>query len=74
MITKPGKIEHYEKRFGLLSIEKGFISSEELMRAQAIQARGDSKNNRYRLMGEIMFYQDIMSAGQIEEVVKVVVQ
>ena len=74
MITKPGQIEHYEKRFGLLAIEKGFISSEELMRAQAIQAREDIENNRYRLMGEIMFYQDIMSAGQIEEVVKVVVQ
>ena len=74
MINKPGKIEHYEKRFGLLAIEKGFISSEELMRAQAIQAREDIENNRYRLMGEIMFYQDIMSAGQIEEVVKVVVQ
>ena len=74
MITKPGKIEHYEKRFGLLSIEKGFISSEELMRAQAIQAREGIENNRYRLMGEIMFYQDIMSPTQIEEVVKVVVQ
>ena len=74
MINKPGKIEHYEKRFGLLAIEKGFISSEELMRAQAIQAREDIENNRYRLMGEIMFYQDIMSPGQIEEVVKVAVQ
>ena len=74
MINKPGKIEHYEKRFGHIAIEKGFITTDELIRAQAIQGREDIENNRYRLMGEIMFYQDIMSPKQIEEVVKAVIR
>ena len=73
MLDKPIKIEHYEERFGFLAIEKGFITQDELSKAQAVHAQEEIKNGIYRHLGEILFFQGIMSAQQIEEVVNVVV-
>ena len=33
MSDKADKIEHYEKQFGIIAIEKGFITPEELIEA-----------------------------------------
>lgn len=38
MAKKPGKIERYERRFGVIALEKGFITAVDLIKALSIQA------------------------------------
>jgi hypothetical protein len=40
--------------------------------AQAINTHEEAENGIYRHLGDILFFQGIMSANQVEEVVKVV--
>ena len=70
MLNASKKIEHYEKRFGIIAIEKGFINPEELITALTIQVGEDIKYGTHRQVGEILLALDIMEANQIEEVVK----
>jgi len=41
LYDKPGKIEHYEKRFGLIAIEKAYISAEDVVKTFTIQVSED---------------------------------
>ncbi len=72
MLDKYRKTEHYQERFGSFAIEKGFISQGDLSMAQAINTHEEAENGIYRHLGDILFFQGIMSANQVEEVVKVV--
>ena len=72
MPDKPGKIEHYEKQFGIIAIEKGFISSEELIEALKIQVKEDIKYETHRLIGEILLDQNFITAQQIQEVLNTI--
>ena len=74
MPEKPKKIEHYEKRFGLIAVEKGFITPDELIAALTIQVREDIEHGTHRQLGEILLDQDRMSPNQIEAVVKAIFQ
>ena len=69
MSYKPGKIEHYEKQFGIIAIEKGFITPEELIEALKIQVKEDIDYQTHRLIGEILLDNDYLSAAQIQEVI-----
>jgi K+ transporter len=64
------KIEHYEKRFGIVAIEKGFISSEDLIEALKVQVGEEIEIGKHRLLGAILLYQDKITARQIDDVVK----
>ncbi len=69
MQSKSSKIEHYEKRFGLLAVEMGFITPEDLIRAMTLQIQEDMQPDRHhRLIGEILLSEDLMSTDQIETV------
>ena len=61
---------HYEKRFGILAVEKGFITQDELIHALTVQVREDIEQGVHRLIGELLFDLKMMKADQIEEVVK----
>jgi|WetSurMetagenome_2_1015567.scaffolds.fasta_scaffold150080_4 hypothetical protein len=65
---KPGKIEHYEKRFGLIAIEKGFIRADDLVKALTIQVDEDIRHVKHRYLGEILFALGIMTDKQVEDV------
>ena len=65
---KPGKIEHYEKRFGVIAVEKGFINADELVKALTIQVEEDLRGIPHRLLGKILFDMGLMTDRQIEEV------
>jgi predicted N-acyltransferase len=65
-----GKIEYYEKRFGMIAIEKGFITIDDLLKALSIQINENLKKERHRLIGEILLEMDIMTADQIEAVAR----
>ena len=70
MVKTRSKIEFYEKRFGIIAIERGFISSEELIEALKVQVDQEIEIGKYRLLGEILLYQDRINARQIEDVIK----
>jgi len=70
-MEKPtGKIGCYEKRFGMLAIEKGFITPGDLISALSIQIAEDIKKERHRLIGEILLDMNVMTADQIENVAR----
>ena len=68
LLDKPKKIEHYEKRFGIIAIQKGFITADDLVRGLTVQVGEDIKNIPHRLLGEIFFDMGVMTDKQIEEV------
>jgi hypothetical protein len=74
MLAQPKKIDFYERRFGVIAIEKGYVSPEELIEALTIQVREDIEVGTHRLIGEILLDRDVMSADRIEEVLKAVFQ
>ena len=67
----PGIIEQYEKHFGIIAIEKGFITPNNLSYALSIQVKEHNENGKQRFIREILFDQDTMSVEQIAEVCKV---
>ncbi|MBL7177789.1 MAG: hypothetical protein ABIK98_01525 [Pseudomonadota bacterium] len=70
MPVKPSKIEGFEKRFGFIAIEKGFITPDDLIKALTIQVQDEIEDGSHRQIGEILLDLNIMSANQIEEVVR----
>ena len=63
-------IENFEKRFGIISVKKGFITSDQLVEALAIQVAEDISTGDHDLIGKILFEQGIITMEQIDEVLK----
>ncbi len=68
LLDKPRQIEHYEKRFGIMAVEKGFITAEDLVRGLTVQVNEDLQKIPHRLLGEIFFEKGLMTDKQITEV------
>lgn len=68
MVDSPGKIEHYEKRFGVTAIEKKYITPENLIDALKIQIEEDIALQTHRLVGEILLDLGHITAMQIQDV------
>jgi len=68
---KPKNQEHLEKRFGIIAIEKDYITPEELVDALRIQVQEDIEYGHHRIIGEILLAQGNMIIAQVEEVLKV---
>ncbi len=64
----PKKIEVYEKRFGNIAIDMGFITLDELIRALEIQVQEEFNKGERRLIGQILFELKIMTSEQIQQV------
>jgi hypothetical protein len=73
-LDKPGKVEHFEKRFGILAFQKGFMTADDLITALTIQVNEDVREGRHRLLGEILFDMDLLTSRQIEEVISSVIK
>jgi len=74
MIEKTKNIDHYQKRFGRIAIEKGYITQDQLIEALKVQVKEELENNNHMLIGEILFEMNIMSVKQIGEVITTTVQ
>jgi len=68
MADKPGKIEHYEKQFGIIAIEKGFISAENLIETLKIQVEEEIQYKTHRLIGEILMEKEYITPSQIQDI------
>ncbi len=60
--------EQFEKRFGVIAIEKGFITPEQLIEAIKIQVMEDIEDGKHRLIGRILLEQELITIPQIDEV------
>lgn len=58
----------YCPRFGQLAVQFGFITEGQLIEALASQVRDELDGNGHRLLGEILFETEVMSAKQIDQV------
>ena len=60
-------IEKLDIRFCTLAVEKGFITSHQLLEALEIQTKEDLMGKEHRLIGKILFDQGVVTLHQIEE-------
>ena len=73
MVNRPEKLAPYEKRFGMIAIEKGYANEKQLLKALSIQVQENLENGRHRLIGEILVDLGIMNYKQVDEVVTAVI-
>ena len=74
MSEEPKGIEHQEKRFGIIAIEKGYITPDEFIDALKLQVQDDIQYGSHRLIGEILVTQGTMTVAQVDHVLKVLLQ
>ena len=70
----PGIIERYEALFVIISMDKKYITPDDLINAIIIQTKEHAKNGKQRFIREIFLDQNIMSIKQIIEVCDVIFQ
>ncbi len=61
-------IDHLEKRFGIIAVEKKFIALGQLFEAMKIQIAEDLSIGTHRLIGKILLEQEDINLSQLEEV------
>jgi hypothetical protein len=62
--------EHQNKRFGIIAVEKGFITFEQLLEAVHIQIEEEVEEEKHRLIGKILFDRGHMTIPQIQDVLE----
>ena len=60
--------EDREKRFGVIAIEKGYITQEQLSEAMQVQIDEDMEKGEHRLMGKILLELGYITTSQMNEV------
>jgi hypothetical protein len=60
----------YCRRFGQAAVERGFITPEQLKEALTEQVNDDLAKMPHRLLGDILFEKNFMTADQIEAVLE----
>ena len=59
-------------QFGVMTVEKGFITAGQLGKAVSVQMKEDLSGMKHRLLGEILVDMGFMTENQINEVLKTV--
>ena len=57
-------------RFGMIAINKGYITKDQLIRALTIQAKENMEDEKHRLLGQIMLSEGFLSAEQIDDILE----
>jgi len=65
MVKTTTKIDHYERSFGIIAVEKGFITPEDLIEALKVQVNQEIEVGKHRFFGGILPHQDKITARQI---------
>lgn len=68
MSDKPKQIETYEKRFGNIAIDNGFITTQQLVESLNIQVMEEIRDGKHRLIGEILFDLKYITLEHVEAV------
>jgi hypothetical protein len=68
MSDKTLKIDHSKRRFGIIAVEEGMITRNQLLEALRAQVEDNLDKGTHRLIGEILYQQGAMTLAQISEV------
>ena len=60
--------KHFEKRFGMVAVEKGFVTSEQVVEAIAIQVEENMDQQKHRFIGTVLVELGYMRHSQIQDV------
>ncbi len=63
--------QYLEKRFGIVAVENGFITAEQLIDALKVQILEDVEKGKHRLIGRILLEQRAMPLEQIDKVLDI---
>jgi hypothetical protein len=61
---------HFQVRFGMTAMRKGFITVHQLMEAIAIQVREDVEGKPHRFVGKILSDLGYMTPSQVGQVLR----
>ena len=64
-------IVDFEKRFGDVAVEKGFVSKEQVEKALKIQMMDDSEGKGHRVIGAILKQLGYMTTEEINEILDI---
>ena len=64
-------MEYEKKRFGVIAVEKGFVTIEQVAEAMKIQIIENMGKGIHRLIGAILLDQGFISTAQLSEVLNV---
>ena len=67
-------VEHYDKRFGVVAVEKGFITEADVLDAMKVQVQEDISSGKHKLIGRILLERKRITQAQIDEVLKSVTE
>lgn len=67
-------IEVHDKRFGVIAVEKRFITKEQLFEALRVQVEEDLSGKPHTLIGIILMRLGYLSPEQAEEVLSVIIK
>ncbi|MFC1814164.1 hypothetical protein ACFL03_15880 [Thermodesulfobacteriota bacterium] len=62
--------EFTDKRFGVVAMEKGFISMDQLLEGLEIQVEEEIEQGMRRIIGAILIEKGYMDLSQVQEVVE----
>jgi hypothetical protein len=57
-------------RFGMIAINKGYITKDHLIQALTIQAKENIEEGKHRLLGQILLSEGFLSAEQVDDVLE----
>ena len=63
-------MEKIDKRFGVVAVESGFITREQLFEALKVQLAEELKGMKHRLIGEILRVKKYITEAQIYKVIE----
>ena len=64
----------YNKRFGTIAVDKGYINENQLVKAMRIQAKENVKEDKHRLLGQIFVENGLLTNAQVDEILETMSQ
>ena len=61
---------HYEKRFGIIAVEKGYITPSQVLEAIEAQVKENMEKNQHRSLGQLLIALGYMTKAQVNDVLR----
>ncbi|MFC1822117.1 hypothetical protein ACFL9T_05380 [Thermodesulfobacteriota bacterium] len=62
--------EGERKRFGVIAIEKGYITKEQFVEVMGIQIENETEGFKHKPFGEVLIKMGLMNSSQVYDVLK----
>ena len=60
----------YQKRFGTIAVDKGYIKEDQLVKALEMQAKENVMEGKHRLLGQIFVEEGLLTTSQVDEILE----